>query len=104
MDAQTKRAILEYVQTRDPNHEVVTLKPTPDLVGGTVEFSPSIKQHRIETQLRGEKYVEAYLAVKLMKELHYNAEFLELQKEYPVGHPKVDRPRIDLLLVQPLPR
>jgi type I restriction enzyme M protein len=101
MDAQTKRAILAYVAKLDPRHEVVTLKPSADLSGGTIEFASGVVQCRVETQLKGEKYVEAYLAVKLVKELGYPIEALELQRDYPVGHPKIDRPRIDMILLQP---
>jgi type I restriction enzyme M protein len=102
MDNRTKQAILEYVQKHDPKHDVVTLTPTADLSGGTVIFSGAMRKHRDERNLKGEKYVEAYLAVKLVKELGYPVGQFELQKEYPAGHPKTDRPRIDVSLHQPL--
>ncbi len=60
-----------------------------------------MRQHRQEQVLKGEKYVEAYLAVKLVTELGYPPKQFELQKEYPAGHPKKDRPRIDIILNQP---
>ncbi len=100
MDLNTKVAILKYVHDLDPNHDVVELLPTADYSGGTIRFSSSITQHRTEEMLKGEKYVEAYLTVKLVKELGYSIEVVELQKEYPVGHPKVDRPRVDILVNQ----
>lgn len=97
MNTKTMQAIIKYIKGKDPDHDVVELKPKDNLSGGTIVFSSSITQHRKETLLKGEKYAEAYLLVKLAKELNYPVHGFELQKEYPVGHPKTDRPRIDII-------
>ncbi|GAJ08288.1 unnamed protein product, partial [marine sediment metagenome] len=87
-------------QQHDPDHDVVELRPSADLSTGEIRFVSSIVQHREETVLKPEKYVEACLLVKLVKELNYPTSSIELQKEYPVGHPKSDRPRIDIVVNQ----
>ena len=101
MNKKTKQAIIAYVAANDPAHDVVTLSPNADFSGGTVKFSPLAHQHREESSLKGEKYVEAYLLVRLCIGLKYRLDRVEMQKEYPVGHHKKDRPRIDILLKEP---
>lgn len=98
MRVETKRAILKYVRQHDRRETLVQLAPTPDFKGGKVRFSPVIKQHRLETNLTGEKYAEAYFIIKLVYELGYDAEHLELQKEYEIGRPKLNKPRNDIIL------
>ena len=97
MDDSTKTAIIDYVRRLDPNGEVVKLRHDP-AGNGRIDFSPATTQHRVETVLTAEKYVEAYLCVKLVKELGYGVGRLELQTQYEAGHPKKDRPRLDVLL------
>ena len=102
MNDRTKRAILKYIADHDPKGDVVRLEPTDDLKGGKVTFSPRMTDHRRESVLKPEKYVEAYLAVRLASVLRYPVEAFELQKAYPVGHAKAeaDRPRIDMIVRQ----
>lgn len=104
MDVPTKRAVFEYVERVDPQHDVVHLQPTADWSGGRISVSDEMTKHREETVLKGEKYVEAYLLVKLIREGGYRPAAIELQREYPVGHPKTDRPRIDIKVNQSLPK
>lgn len=98
MDIVTKRAIAAFVAQLDPQNDVVLLEPSEDFSGGRITFSPRMRQHRRETLLSGEKYVEAYLAVKLATEGQYAVDRLELQKSYEAGHPTPNRPRVDIIV------
>lgn len=98
MKKEQKQEILNFVKTHDPLGEVVKLDPTPDLESGTISFGQGITQHRVETTLKAEKYVEAYLLIKLVFELGYPVTSIELQKEYPAGHPETTKPRIDIVV------
>lgn len=46
----------------------------------------------------GEELVRAYLLTKLVKELGYKPENIEIEKEYDIGRPKVNKPRIDVVV------
>ncbi len=98
MKDEQKRAIWEYLKKVDPEGEVVSVNPSDDLRGGTISFSDEISQHRVETQLKGEKWVEAYIIARMTRELGYPAKSIELQKEYPAGHPETTKPRIDIVV------
>lgn len=93
-----KEAILNYITAIDPQGKVVKIKLTPDLENGKISFGDLITQHRYERKLQSEKWVEVYLIAKLVYELGYPVSSLELQKEYPAGHPKTTKPRIDIVV------
>lgn len=66
----------------------------------TVQYSEKIKQTRILKSLTGdEEIVRAFLIDRLVNELDYKAENIELEKEYSVkaGHSKLS-PRIDIIV------
>jgi type I restriction enzyme M protein len=70
-----------------------------DIPNHKVAYSPSIKQTRVINNLKGdEEYVRAYLSTKLVNELGYQPEKLEFEKEYDIGRPKVNKPRIDVIV------
>jgi type I restriction enzyme M protein len=98
MKKHQKAAILHYVEASDPTGAIVKLAPTADLESGNIYFGPGITQHRVETDLKPEKWVEAYLVTRLVRELGYPATSIELQKEYPAGHPKTTKPRMDIVV------
>lgn len=98
MRTATKQAIEAYIRQFDPEGELVSVSPSPDYSTGTVRFGNDIVQHRRETVLGAEKWVEAYLVVRLVRELDYPADCIELQKEYPAGHPTTTKPRIDIVV------
>lgn len=59
----------------------------------------SIKQNRDIKKISGdEELVRAYLLTKLVNELGYDPKNIEIEKEYDVGRPKVNKPRIDIIL------
>ena len=64
-----------------------------------VEYSADINQSRKIRKLSGdEEVVRAYLLTKLTNELGYKAKNIELEKEYDIGRPKVNKPRIDIIV------
>jgi type I restriction enzyme M protein len=97
---KSKQKIINYIQLLDPKGELVTkLVPNEDWDGGTIEYNKSkLKLHREISQLNDEEYVRAYLVVKLVRELTYASEYVELEKEYEAGRPKIIKPRIDIIV------
>ena len=70
-----------------------------DIAKAKIEYSNAIKQHReIKTIDGDEELVRAYLITKLVNELGYKAENIEIEKEYQAGRPKRIKPRIDVIL------
>lgn len=66
----------------------------------TVQYSEKIKQNRILKSLTGnEEIVRAFLIDRLVNELDYKPENIEIEKEYSikVGHGKLT-PRIDIIV------
>jgi len=64
-----------------------------------VKYDKSIKSHReIKTISGDEEAVRSYLVTKLINELGYKKENIELEKEYDIGRPKVNKPRIDVIV------
>jgi len=70
-----------------------------DLEAGTINYSERIKQHRLIKFIKGdEEIVRAFLVNRLVNDLDYKPELIELEKEYNIGRPKVSKARIDLIL------
>jgi len=70
-----------------------------DLSNHTISYSKDIKQYReIKTISGDEEIVRAYILAKLVNELGYKPENIEIEKEYDIGRPKTNKPRIDLIL------
>jgi type I restriction enzyme M protein len=64
-----------------------------------IKYDKSIKSHReIKTISGDEEAVRSYLITKLINELGYKKENIELEKEYDIGRPKVNKPRIDVIV------
>lgn len=66
----------------------------------TVKYSEKIKQNRVLSSLTGnEEIVRAFLIDRLVNELGYNPERIEIEKEYSVkvGHRELS-PRIDIIV------
>ncbi len=70
-----------------------------DFENGKIKYSDLIKQYREIKNFKGnEEIVRAYLLSKLSNELGYKLENIEIEKEYDIGRPKVNKPRIDLIV------
>ncbi len=65
----------------------------------SIEYSNKIKLHRtINTITGNEEIVRAFLINRLVNELDYKLELIEIEKEYNIGRPKVNKARIDIVL------
>src|SRR3954454_5797664 len=69
-----------------------------DFENEKVRYSEKIKSHRKIDKLREEEIVRAYILTKLVNELGYKPENIEIEKEYDVGRPKKTKPRIDIIV------
>lgn len=65
----------------------------------TIGYVSQIKQFREIKKVTGnEEIVRAYILTKLINELGYKPENIEIEKEYDIGRPKVNKPRIDIVV------
>lgn len=70
-----------------------------DLDKGTVKYSNKIKLWReLETITGDEEVVRAFLINRLINELDYSADLIEIERPYEAGRPKKITPRIDVIL------
>lgn len=70
-----------------------------DFNKSTITYSKQIKQHREIKKITGdEEIVRAYILTKLANVLGYKLDRLEIEKEYDIGRPKVNKPRIDVIV------
>jgi type I restriction enzyme M protein len=64
-----------------------------------IRYTKEIKQNREIKKITGdEEIVRAYILTKLVNELGYKQENIEIEKEYDIGRPKVNKPRIDVIV------
>ncbi len=63
-----------------------------------VKYSEIIKGWNIEKFSGDEEIVRAFILSKLVNELGYNPENIEIEKQYDIGRPKVNKPRIDIIV------
>ena len=63
-----------------------------------VKYSEKIKGWKIDKFSGDEEIVRAYILAKLVNELGYKPESIEIEKEYDIGRPKVNKPRIDIIV------
>jgi len=96
----TKKRIINYIKRLDKKGEIVLkISPNKDFDGGKIQYNKSkLILHREISQLNDEEYVRAYLLVRLVKELKYPLDRIELEKEYEAGRPKTIKPRIDVIV------
>ncbi|MCJ7604405.1 MAG: N-6 DNA methylase [Desulfobulbaceae bacterium] len=70
-----------------------------DFGKSTISYIKAIKQTREIKKISGdEEVVRAYILTKLINELGYKPENIEIEKEYDIGRPKVNKPRIDIVV------
>ena len=69
-----------------------------DFQNKKVKYSEKIKGWKIDKFRGDEEVVRAYILAKLVNELGYKPENIEIEKEYDVGRPKVNKPRIDIIV------
>lgn len=70
-----------------------------DFAKSTISYTKDIKQTREIKKITGdEEVVRAYILTKLVNVLGYKPENIEIEKEYDIGRPKVNKPRIDVVV------
>jgi type I restriction enzyme M protein len=89
---------LDFIKTYLDN-QIVKAVEEYDFVTRRIRYSDKIKKHReIKTIAGDEEIVRAYLLARLANDLGYKLENLEIEKEYDIGRPKVNKPRIDIVV------
>ena len=63
-----------------------------------VKYSEKIKGWKIDKFRGDEEIVRAFILSKLVNELGYKQENIEIEKQYDIGRPKVNKPRIDVIV------
>ena len=69
-----------------------------DFENQKVKYSEKIKSYRKIDKLGSEEIVRAYILAKLVNQLGYKPENIEIEKDYDVGRPKKTKPRIDIIV------
>ena len=69
-----------------------------DFANKKVRYTEKIKGPRITKFSGDEEIVRAYILAILVNELGYKPENIEIEKEYDIGRPKVNKPRIDVVV------
>lgn len=88
------QVIKKYLE-KQKNKVVVDFNPEKSIVA----YSKDIKSNREIKKISGdEEVVRAYIMAKLVNELGYKPENIEIEKEYDIGRPKVNKPRIDIIV------
>ena len=93
MDKKTQELIINYLDS--------SLKKVANFILGDkkAEYTTNIKKHRDIKSISGdEELVRGYIITKLVNELGYKEENIEIEKEYDIGRPKVNKPRIDVIV------
>jgi type I restriction enzyme M protein len=93
MDNKIRQSIISYIegQPKKVARFIVREKKA--------EYGAKIKKYRDIKSISGdEELVRGYLLTKLVNELGYKEENIEIEKEYDIGRPKVNKPRIDVIV------
>jgi len=93
MDNKIQKSIINYLESQPKKVAKFIIRDKK------AEYGFKIKKHRnIKTISGDEEFVRGYLLTKLVNELGYKEENIEIEKEYDVGRPKVNKPRIDIIV------
>lgn len=85
--------IKEYIDSQPI--KVVTLF---DIENKKIKYDGIVQNRKIDTITGDEEVVRAYILTKLVNELHYKLEKIEIEREYEAGRPKRIKPRIDIIV------
>jgi type I restriction enzyme M protein len=93
-----KREIFNRIQSLDPSGEIVTLRPNEGLKGGSISYNKKggITLYEEVSRLTDEEYVRAFLVVRLIKQLKYPPNCVELEKGYTIGRPTGKSAQLDI--------
>ena len=95
MEKKMREAIIKYLESSP--------KKVAEFYMGDgkarVKYGEDIKKQRDIKNISGdEELVRVYLTTKLVNELGYKEENIEFEKNYDIGRPKVNKPRIDMVV------
>ena len=93
-----ERGIMKNVIEKYLNKQKIKVVETYDFENKKVKYSEKIKGWKIDKFKGNEEIVRAYILAKLVNELGYKPENIEIEKEYDIGRPKVNKPRIDIIV------
>jgi type I restriction enzyme M protein len=98
LTAEQKQFIATRIAHLDKKQEIVTLTPNASFSSGTIVYNKDsgIVLHENISKLTDEEYVRAYLVIRLVKQLKYPTNALELEKSYTIGRPSPTRAQIDI--------
>jgi type I restriction enzyme M protein len=96
-----KKVIVERIKALDPHGKLVAVVPNAAFTGGTIAYNKEsgIILHESVTKLTDEECVRAYIVVRLVKELKYPADCLELEKGYTIGRPTGKSAQLDIRIL-----
>jgi len=80
------------------DNQKVKVVETYDFGNKKVKYSEKIKGWKIDKFKGTEEIVRAYILAKLVNDLGYKPENIEIEKEYDIGRPKINKPRIDVIV------
>jgi type I restriction enzyme M protein len=89
-----KEKIFKKIKELDSERNILTVF---DETNRKIDFSDCIKQHQ-KQNFEDEAYIRAYFVLRLIKELEYPCEAIELEKKYSIGHPSRKEARLDILV------
>lgn len=93
MDKNIQESIINYLDNSPKKVAKFILRERK------AEYGADIKKHRDIKNISGdEELVRGYLLTKLVNKLGYKEENIEIEKEYDIGRPKVNKPRIDVVV------
>jgi type I restriction enzyme M protein len=69
-----------------------------DFENKKVTYSNLIRGWKIDKFRGDEEIARAYLLAHLVNDLGYGCEYIEIEKQYDIGRPKVNKPRIDIIV------
>lgn len=85
MEKSLKEKIISYINKHDPKNEIVEI----DEVNRTISYNNQISSPPVKFENEG--YIRAFLVVKLVKELDYPIDCIELEKHYNIGSRPEDK-------------
>lgn len=95
MDIAKRRTLYRHIKRLDPKEEFVKI----DIERKEIRYSNKIKQHRKIRELGDEEFCRAHCIVKLITQLKYSPDCLELEKTHTIGRKeKKTSARIDVLV------
>jgi type I restriction enzyme M protein len=89
-----KEEMLKKIKELNSHKNILTVF---DEKNKKIDFLDCIKQHK-KQKFEDEAYIRIYIVLRLIRELGYPCEVIELEKNYSIGHPSKKEARLDILV------